>query len=227
MDSNDNYSKIDDIAQFIVINLGVLEYHIDFFEMVNKVEDRIVKIIRTINSKYIRDGYGVPFEIIGDTCKYLKRGKTYEAYKQLSIPLTINSYEFEKNVSKEILKKLGCNPEDINITQKSIDGGIDYWSVLRLNNSVRCLNQEFLIVGQVKGYQIGSPIGVTHIREFIGAVETAIKGGDIFSDNISAYAPIIKHFVTSSDYTDEAIKVARLNGIRLFNRRHLIEMNII
>lgn len=80
-----------------------------------------------------------------------------------NILLNINPYSFEK-LSQRLLRE--CGFEDVHVTKKSGDGGIDGTGRLKIN---------FNIAFQCKRYQ--GTVGAPEIRDFRGSLTTDIEKG--------------------------------------------------
>lgn len=84
-----------------------------------------------------------------------------------SILINMNPYSFEK-LSQRLLRE--CGFEDVHITKKSGDGGIDGTGRLKINGIF-----SFNIAFQCKRYQ--GTVGAPEIRDFRGSLTTDIEKG--------------------------------------------------
>ncbi len=99
----------------------------------------------------------------------------------------MNPYSFEK-LTQRLLRE--CGFEDVHVTKKSGDGGIDGTGKLKINGIF-----SFNIAFQCKRYQ-GS-VGAPEIRDFRGSLTTDIEKGV---------------FITTGSFSKQAIEEAATPG---------------
>lgn len=122
--------------------------------------------------------------------------------------MEMNCYSFE-NLSQLLLRKMGV--DDVTVTQKSNDGGIDGYGTFKINGII-----SFRLAFQCKRYK--GTVGASAIRDFRGSFTSDVE----------------KHlFITTGTFTQEAKKEAAapgkpkidlIDGDDLVNK--LIELNI-
>ncbi len=116
--------------------------------------------------------------------------------------LTLNPTEFEQLIG-HLLAAMGF---EIEVTQPVSDGGVDFRGVLNVSNAA-----QVAITGQVKRYQPSSKITARPIRDLRGRIPIGSQGT----------------FVTTSDYTKDARRVAEEDGfarVGLINGEQLIDL---
>ncbi len=127
-------------------------------------------------------------------------------------------------------------------TRKSGDGGIDFignGTFKKLQNfsgtlvDLKNKNISFRIVGQSKRYKPSNAIGPKEIREFLGSVRILQEAAnpnkvnawlgqkDVLS-KIKLAEPFIYTFLTTSYYSDDAVKLATKLGIYIYDIDDLI-----
>ena len=107
--------------------------------------------------------------------------------KLYNVLINMNPYSFEK-LSQRLLRE--CGFEDVHVTKKSGDGGIDGTGKLRINGIF-----SFNIAFQCKRYQ--NPVSASDIRDFRGSLTTDIEKGV---------------FITTSSFSKPAIEEASNPG---------------
>lgn len=107
--------------------------------------------------------------------------------KLYNVLINMNPYSFEK-LSQRLLRE--CGFEDVHVTKKSGDGGIDGTGKLKINGIF-----SFNIAFQCKRYQ-GS-VGAPEIRDFRGSLTTDIEKGV---------------FITTGSFSKQAIEEASTPG---------------
>lgn len=107
--------------------------------------------------------------------------------KLYDVLIHMNPYSFEK-LSQRLLRE--CGFEDVHVTKKSGDGGIDGTGKLKINGIF-----SFNIAFQCKRYQ-GS-VGAADIRDFRGSLTTDIEKGV---------------FITTGSFSKPAIEEASMPG---------------
>lgn len=107
--------------------------------------------------------------------------------KLRSVLLNMNPYSFEK-LTQRLLRE--CGFDDVKVTKKSGDGGIDGTGRLKINGIF-----SFNIAFQCKRYQ--NPVGAPDIRDFRGSLTTDIEKGV---------------FITTSTFSKQAIEEASNPG---------------
>ena len=130
----------------------------------------------------------------------------------------IDPFEFE-NVCKRVLDKLGGNSQ---VTQKSRDGGIDFFSVgidilpEGINAPAQC---RATVIGQAKRFS-DRLIAEKALREFVGA--TVLKRNELrIAKSVSPLSPIMLAFWTTSDFDPNCKKFARDAGVWVMDGRTL------
>ena len=116
--------------------------------------------------------------------------------------LMLSPTDFEHLVG-HLLTAIGF---DIEVTQPVADGGVDFHGVLNVSNAA-----EVNITGQVKRYQPSSKITARPIRDLRGRIPIGSQGT----------------FVTTSDYTKDARRVAKEDGfarVGLINGEQLVDL---
>lgn len=132
--------------------------------------------------------------------------------------------DFER-ISSLFFKKI-LNTTHIEVRKRSHDDGIDFYGEYECDdNSISVIDfmkHNMWYVGQVKKYSPNNHIGTAYIRELVGTTELAKKG--IWSTNsgyseikIKHYSGVIPIFVTSSYYSEGAIKIAKSFNIKLLD----------
>lgn len=107
--------------------------------------------------------------------------------KLYNVLINMNPYSFEK-LTQRLLRE--CGFEDVKVTKKSGDGGIDGTGKLKINGIF-----SFVIAFQCKRYQ-GS-VGAPDIRDFRGSLTTDIEKG---------------LFITTGSFSKQAIEEASNPG---------------
>ena len=110
----------------------------------------------------------------------------------MNILKSLSPYGFE-NLTQRLLREIGFN--DVKVTKKSHDGGLDGKGILRLSNIV-----SVPIIFECKRYS--TPVGAEKIRNFRGAMEGRADRG---------------LFITTSTFTREAINESRREGAKLID----------
>ena len=116
--------------------------------------------------------------------------------------LLLDPAEFEQLVG-HLLAAMGF---EIEVTQPVADGGVDFRGVLNVSNAA-----QVSITGQVKRYQTSSKITARPIRDLRGRIPIGSQGT----------------FVTTSDYTKDARRVAEEGGfarVGLINGEQLVDL---
>ena len=116
--------------------------------------------------------------------------------------LLLDPWEFEKLVG-HLLAAMGF---EVKVTGRVSDGGVDFRGVLNVSNAA-----QVNITGQVKRYQRGSKITARPIRDLRGRIPIGSQGT----------------FVTTSDYTKDARRVAEEDGfarVGLINGEQLVDL---
>ena len=116
--------------------------------------------------------------------------------------LKLSPTEFEILVG-HLLTAIGF---DIEVTQPVADGGVDFRGTLNLSNAA-----QINITGQVKRYKRGSRISAKPVRDLRGRIPIGAQGT----------------FVTTSDYTKDARRVAEEEGfarVGLINGEQLVDL---
>ena len=101
--------------------------------------------------------------------------------------LTMNPFSFER-LTQLVLRKMGL--DDVTVTQKSNDGGIDGYGIFKLNGVI-----SFRLAFQCKRYK--GTVGAREIRDFRGSC----------SSDIEKYL-----FITTGTFTQDAKKEASMPG---------------
>ena len=128
----------------------------------------------------------------------------YEDYKEqlMTSILNLSPSGFER-LCQRLLREAGF--QEVTVTGKSGDGGIDGTGILQVNPLV-----SFKVIFQCKRYQ--NPVGASIIRDFRGAMQGRADKGII---------------LTTSTFTTDAKKEAIRDGvppIELVDREKLIDM---
>lgn len=116
--------------------------------------------------------------------------------------LLLDPSEFERLVG-HLLEAMGF---EIEVTQPVSDGGVDFRGVLNVSNAA-----QVAITGQVKRYQPSSKITARPVRDLRGRIPIGSQGT----------------FVTTSDYTKDARRVAEEDGfarVGLINGEQLVDL---
>lgn len=217
--------SIEELAEMYILRESkISQDSIDFSTQLVRTESFIKRIVRQQNDRYIKDGMTAPFLIKGTSNNLLAKTNVLEILERSLLPLEENPHVFADRVGYEILRRIGCVEEQIRLTQKSRDAGIDYWGELELCGMPPNLPHRVLIIGQVKMNSGSTP--VSDLREFVGAVKTALAVNQ-FGDSYNEHSPNILHFVTTGELTREGENIARIFNIQVFKRRHLIDMNLL
>lgn len=119
----------------------------------------------------------------------------------LSVLMQMNPYSFE-NLAQLLLRKMGV--DDVVVTKKSNDGGIDGYGTFKLNGVI-----SFRLAFQCKRYK--GTVSASEIRNFRGSV----------TSDVEKYL-----FITTGTFTQEAKKEAALLGkprIDLLDGDNLVE----
>lgn len=123
------------------------------------------------------------------------------------------------------------------VTRRSGDGGIDFMGngifknfVNISGNPIDLKNKSitFKIIGQSKRYKIKNPIGPKDIREFLGSTkimqdalnpnkENAWLGERNVLEQLKLADPFIYIFLTTSYYSEDAVKLANKLGIYIYD----------
>lgn len=101
--------------------------------------------------------------------------------------LSMNPYSFER-LTQLVLRKMGL--DDVKVTQKANDGGIDGYGIFKLNGVI-----SFRLAFQCKRYK--GTVGAREIRDFRGSC----------SSDIEKYL-----FITTGTFTQDAKKEASMPG---------------
>lgn len=163
------------------------------------------------------DGSVCGFEIDDEEDPYIKR--VGEDTDDLLAKLKrICPFEFE-NVCKKMLDELGGNSQ---VTKKSRDGGIDFFSVgidilpEGINAPIQCRAS---VIGQAKRFS-DRLIAEKALREFVGA--SVLKRHELrIAQNVSPLSPILLAFWTTSDFDPNCKIFARQTGVWLMDGRTL------
>ncbi len=152
-----------------------------------------------VNEFLEKIGQAVP-AASGSTVPPTEQLKPYElAIEHL---LELSPIEFEE-LAGHLLTAIGF---DIEVTQPVADGGVDFRGTLNLSNAA-----QISITGQVKRYKRGSKISAKPVRDLRGRIPIGAQGT----------------FVTTSDYTKEARRVAEEEGfarVGLINGEQLVDL---
>lgn len=206
-DVNNNWVNVDYYRKQFIISLNKLKVLIYrknnnrlFLSEIMKLEDQIETMIYSlsldIESKLSRtnelcvSAIKEYEEIVNEyrSSRSISRIESEEQLSTVSELYTMDPFKFE-HLCASLLEKVGFN--DVFVTQKSGDGGID----------INAYKKDKLYVAQCKRYQkrVGSP----DMQQFIGAMYNARAVGGIF--------------ITTSSFTDEASRMARDNNVDLWD----------
>lgn len=197
---------------------------IDYCSKLREIENKIYTIIKKENEKFSKDNLLEPFIIRGSSADLVKKSETFNILQESINVSQENCNEFANRIGSELLKRMGCNDDDIVITPDSNDDGIDYWGKLKFNNVISDKDSYVLIIGQVKKYSGSIP--VEDLREFVGAVYTALESG-VFGEDINRNTPYLLQFVTTGELSKAGAKVADVNIINIITKRHLSKMGLL
>ena len=154
--------------------------------------------VRHVNEFLEKIGEALPSP--PNTAPPAEKAKPYElAIGQI---LTLSPTDFEHLVG-HLLTAIGF---DIEVTKAVADGGVDFWGTLNVSNAA-----QVNIAGQVKRYKRDSKITARPIRDLRGRIPIGSQGT----------------FVTTSDYTKDARRVAEEDGfarVGLINGEQLIDL---
>lgn len=225
LSNSDKTFRIQELAEsFLEEVLLVNVDSIDYSSKLKAAENRIVSIARKENLKFYSDGLQEPFIIKGSSNNLICKAKGFNILLNSLCENSENCNEFSNRIGKEILKLLGCKESNIFITPDTGDDGIDYWGLLKLGNVISNRETHLLVVGQVKKYSGNIP--VEDLREFVGAVNTALGSG-FFGEDVNANTPHMLQFVATGEISNAGKKVADINKINIISKRHLIQMGLL
>lgn len=164
------------------------------------------------------DGVPREFEIDDDPSPYVRAlvGDEKGLLKKLR---SIDPFDFEL-VCAEILRKLGAQAE---VTQKSKDGGVDFWAIdfdfvpdgILTPQACRAA-----VIGQAKRFKDGNLVKETDLRSFVGGAVRA-KADLAAERRILPLSPVLFAFWTTSDFEPNAKAYARAVGIWYLGGRSL------
>lgn len=177
----------------------------------------ITKHLRDEMSEAELDGAFCGFEVDDEDDPYVRRVGE-ETDTVLAKLKRIDPFEFE-NVCKTVLDKLGGNSQ---VTQKSRDGGIDFFSVGidilpdGINAPVQC---RATVIGQAKRFS-DKLIAEKALREFVGA--SVLKRNELrIAKSVSPLSPVMLAFWATSDFDPNCKKFARDAGVWVMDGRTL------
>jgi len=146
-------------------------------------------------------------------------------YKVRSIQIEVTKTKL-RNINWRDFELL-CKPyleingvEDVEITRKSKEGGIDFFGILPVNPIQGILFKDLKVrlIGQARHSETGRKISEEELQTFSkqlidfkdgkGRGEKAVPAGFIISNT-----PVIGIFITNSEYTKGAQNVAKVEGI--------------
>ncbi len=161
------------------------------WEITNEYKEKSIKHEDVVAYKAV---WGVPQK--SNSVKQTEKGIAIDDVPEENKPwneelleslLTMNPYAFER-LSQSILRKMGV--DDVTVTQKSNDGGIDGYGIFKLNGVI-----SFRLAFQCKRYK--GTVGAREIRDFRGS----------YTSDIEKYL-----FITTGTFTQEAKKEASMPG---------------
>ena len=129
---------------------------------------------------------------------------------------SICSFEFE-NVCKRMLDQLGGQSK---VTQKSRDGGIDFFSIgidILPDGIAAPIQCRASVIGQAKRFA-DKLVAERALREFVGA--SVLKRHELrVTENVSPLTPVLLAFWTTSDFDPHCKAFARNTGVWLMDGR--------
>lgn len=213
------------LAEEYLVEVMLLDDNcIDYCSKLRDIENKIYTLIKKENEKFLKDNFLEPFIIRGSASDLIKKSESFNILER-SINLSgENCNHFANRIGNELLKLMGCTEEDIFITPDGGDEGIDYWGKVKFDKVISDKESYILIIGQVKKYT--GTVPVNDLREFVGAVYTALESG-FFGEDVNRSTPYMLQFVTTGELTKSGEKVASTNKINIITKRHLTKMELL
>lgn len=177
-------------------------------------EEKVLKLFKEVQSKFVKKESKNDFEISAENPEFKQKEidlseevpeDEKHQHQLLNVILSLSPYGFEK-LCKRLLIEEGF--ENVEVTKKSRDGGIDGIANLVLNRFI-----SFKVFFQCKKYK--GKVGSESVQLFKGALDGKIKPGD---------KGII---ITTGYFTSDAKKEASKEGgfpIELIDGEKLVEM---
>ena len=183
----------------IELHTDLVEEHLDYIE----------EILRNKRALVIEDG-GIPSYELDDYDQYIRR--INQRNTQLAAKLRLIDPFYFEVVCKRILEKLGATAEN---TQKSYDGGVDFFALNLTTYSVSYplpKTAALSVIGQAKRYAADNEVKETEVRNFIGGA--ILKLDELRKEGkINVLGPVVFAFWTTSDLHVHAKAYSRKMGI--------------
>lgn len=179
------------------------------YDILEKHESYVEEILRNKLAEIQIDA-GISLYEIDEKDPYI-RSINYKHLAVLNSLRLMDPYKFEV-ICKLILEKVGG---DSAVTQKTNDGGVDFYAFNLRNCSEHLslpISSSISVIGQAKRYKDGNDISESDLRKFVGGALLIV---DEFRDNnkINVLSPIIYAFWTTSSFHINAKEYAKKMGI--------------
>ncbi len=210
---------------------------LEMADYVYDMEQGVYNCLFRFKNGLLADGKMLPFDFGIDNRTLIKYDLELREPKIIFIKWLneMSSVTFEALCCK-ILELEGC--VKIVLTRPSKDGGIDFYGEKEIEvdetGSIGGFFYEVrvVVVGQAKRYS--SPIGIGHIREFLGSVDMMrISNLDnaprslsktITSERYKPYGPFVLTFITTCKFTRDTLALVDWLGVRVIDGEKIFEL---